>query len=99
MAIGCVSGLAKSLVADSMAEDKALRTKLIRTVKQLCVVQRLSKDASSQRRLAKSLQVALEDLQPCVRRLNGSGGDGAGDDEMKRALGELESLAGAVEGR
>jgi len=97
MVIGCIAGLSKSLVADSVAGDEALRGKLLRTVKELCVVQRLSKDASSQRRLAKSLQVALEALQPCVRRV--SGGSAAGDDEMKRALGELESLASAGEGR
>lgn len=78
-----------------MVDDEALRRKLLRTVKGLCVVQRLSKDASTQRRLAKALQVALEDLQPCVIRLSGGGGD----DEMKRALGELESLAAAGEAR
>jgi len=95
MAIGCVTGLTKSLVADAVADDEALRRKLLRTLKELCVVQRLSKDASSQRRLAKALQVALEELQPCVLRLSGGGGD----DEMKRALGELGSLAAAGEAR
>lgn len=78
-----------------MVDDEALRRKLLRTVKELCVVQRLSKDASTQRRLAKALQVALEELQPCVVRLSGGGGD----DEMKSALGELEASASAGEAR